>query len=125
MSDNIMSLFKLYFSVNGRISRYTLWLYFILPYIAFTFFAFKLDPRIGTLDSETGIGLFSAIVTILFIYPSIALFIKRFHDRGRSGWWFLILLIPLLNIWFIIEAGFLRGTVGPNRYGEDPIKSIE
>ena len=120
-----MSFIKLYFTVNGRISRYPFWLYYFLPCIVLITIAFKLDPMIGTLDTETGIGLFSSIVYIFYIYPSIAVFIKRFHDRGRSGWWCLLLLIPLVNIWFFIDAGFLRGTVGPNSYGEDPIQSKE
>ncbi len=113
---------KLYFSAKGRISRFTFWVYYFLPCLALTAIAFKLDPMLGTLDTETGIGLFSSIVYLFFIYPSIAILIKRFHDRGRSGWWCILMLVPLVNIWLLIEAGFLRGTVGPNRYGEDPVQ---
>ena len=48
--------------------------------------------------------------------------VKRWHDRGKSGWWVLIALIPLVGpIWAIIETGFLPGTSGPNEYGPDPL----
>lgn len=48
--------------------------------------------------------------------------IKRYHDRDKSGAWVLIQLVPFVGpFWYVIEAGCLRGTVGPNRYGPDPL----
>jgi len=48
--------------------------------------------------------------------------VKRYHDRDKSGWWILILFIPLVGfIWFLIELGCLPGTPGPNRFGPDPL----
>jgi uncharacterized membrane protein YhaH (DUF805 family) len=46
---------------------------------------------------------------------------KRCHDRDRSGWFQLIVLIPILGaLWLLVELGFLRGTIGANRFGPDP-----
>ena len=54
----------------------------------------------------------------LALIPSIIVYIKRFHDRDKSGWWVLIGLIPIIGaIWLLIELGFLKGTDGPNRFG--------
>ena len=54
----------------------------------------------------------------LALIPSIIVYIKRFHDRDKSGWWVLIGLIPIIGgIWLLIELGFLKGTPGPNRFG--------
>ena len=51
-----------------------------------------------------------------------AVAVKRYHDRDKSGWWILILFIPIIGlIWYIVELGFLPGTPGPNRYGPDPL----
>jgi uncharacterized membrane protein YhaH (DUF805 family) len=47
--------------------------------------------------------------------------IKRSHDRDRSGWFILLFLVPLLNLWPLIELLFLRGTIGSNRFGPDPV----
>ena len=55
------------------------------------------------------------------LYPWIAVGIKRCHDRNRTGWFLLIGLIPLVSIWLVVELGFLRGTVGQNRFGPDPL----
>ena len=47
--------------------------------------------------------------------------IKRAHDRGKSGWWILITLIPIAGfIWWLIDLGIFEGQKGPNKYGPDP-----
>jgi uncharacterized membrane protein YhaH (DUF805 family) len=62
------------------------------------------------------------VVSLLFLYPALAIYAKRWHDRGKSGWWSLIMFVPLVGaIWFLVECGFLRGTEGPNQYGNDPL----
>ena len=62
------------------------------------------------------------ILTLLLLWPSICLYAKRWHDRGKSGWWSLIIFVPIIgSIWFLVELGFLRGTDGPNRFGPDPL----
>ena len=60
---------------------------------------------------------------ILSSWVSIALHIKRYHDLGRSGIRFLLVLIPVIGvIWVLVECGFKKGTSGKNRYGVDPLK---
>jgi uncharacterized membrane protein YhaH (DUF805 family) len=67
-------------------------------------------------------GLPVGIAALILLYPSLALYAKRWHDRGKSGWWTLIGLIPVIGgIWILIELGILRGTNGPNQYGPDPL----
>ena len=55
---------------------------------------------------------------------SLAADVKRYHDVDKSGWWVLILLVPVVGfVWFLIECGFQRGTSGPNRFGPDPLSA--
>ena len=62
------------------------------------------------------------ILVLVFIYPGLAVYTKRWHDRNKSGWWSLIVLVPIVgSIWMLIELGILRGTDGDNRYGPDPL----
>ena len=78
--------------------------------------------RIGTYDPQNGVGLSSAAFSRWWcIIPAILVYIKRFHDRDKSGWWMLIVLIPIVGaIWLLVELGFLPGTPGPNRFGPPP-----
>ena len=53
----------------------------------------------------------------------LVLSVKRWHDRNKSGRWVLINLVPVVGwLWHLIECGFLRGTIGPNRFGQDPLR---
>jgi hypothetical protein len=50
----------------------------------------------------------------------LAAVVRRLHDTGRSGWWWLITLIPLVGgIWMLVLL-CLDGQTGPNRFGPDP-----
>ena len=69
-------------------------------------------------------GVFSFIISILMLVAGIMLHIKRCHDRDKSGWWCLLLFIPVVGlIWAIIDLGILPGTEGANQYGPDPVRA--
>jgi uncharacterized membrane protein YhaH (DUF805 family) len=58
---------------------------------------------------------------VLAFWISLAIQIKRWHDRDKSGVWVLIAFIPFVGgLWTLIECGFLDGTEGPNRFGPSP-----
>ena len=48
--------------------------------------------------------------------------IRRFHDLGKSGWYVLTLIIPLIDIGVILYLLFAPGTAGANEYGDDPLE---
>ena len=67
-------------------------------------------------------GAVWTIVGVLAFWISLAVGVKRWHDRNKSGWWMLIILVPVIgSLWYLIECGFLKGTTGPNTYGPDPL----
>ena len=71
----------------------------------------------------TIIAVTAGIVLFLFIFwTSLAVGAKRCHDRGRSGWFQLISLIPFIgSLWLLVELGILKGKEGENRFGPDPL----
>ena len=105
------------FSFEGRINRAKYWGYTLLLTAGMIVVAF-----IG-LSFAGEIGLWSSygLALLFVVWPALAISIKRCHDRNRSGWFVLVSLIPIVSIWYLIEVGFLRGTDGPNDYGEDPL----
>ena len=63
-----------------------------------------------------------AAIDLILLWPVLAVSAKRWHDRDRSAWWVLIVLVPVVGlIWTLVVNGFLRGTKGPNRHGADPL----
>lgn len=114
----------LLFSLRGRATRSQYWLRFTLPMWIISIFLMFIDMAAGTMDYGTGLGLLSGIFGLAVLWPSIAVTAKRLHDRDKSGWWMLMLLIPFIGfIWFLIVVGCLRGTRGPNRFGPDPLET--
>jgi len=116
-----MSIANFLFSHKGRISRSTYWLKYFVPYLVIYIVAVVIDKNLGMFDPRTGIGTLSTIFSLLALYPSIIISIKRCHDRNRTGWFTLVGLIPLVNLWYLVEIGFLKGTTGSNKYGPDPL----
>lgn len=113
-----MDFKQFYLSPQGRANRKQFWLWLVLPLTAIGILLAILDVATGKYDPELGIGLFSSIFALVLLIPSVIVYIKRFHDRDKSGWWVLIALIPIIGaIWLLIELGFLKGTPGPNRFG--------
>ena len=113
-----MDFKKFYLSPEGRVNRKQFWLWLVLPLTAISIVAALVDVATGNYDPELRIGLFSAVFALVALIPAVIVYIKRFHDRDKSGWWVLIGLIPIIgSIWLLIELGFLKGTPGPNRFG--------
>jgi uncharacterized membrane protein YhaH (DUF805 family) len=113
MSNSIIDGIKDLTTTRGRIPRSTFWWFHAM------LFVLLLIPQF--LAEDTMIPGFG-FVFLLMLVVRIIVEIKRWHDRDKSGWWFLIGLIPVVGwLWVIIECGFLPGTQGENRFGPDPI----
>jgi uncharacterized membrane protein YhaH (DUF805 family) len=109
----------LFTSFDGRISRQPFWIGSLVLSVASLVVSFVVAAIFG--QGVFG-SLLQFIVALAILYPSVAIAAKRFHDRDKSGWWILIVLIPFIGlIWYIVELGFLPGTPGPNRFGPDPL----
>ena len=105
------------FSANGRISRKVYWLA-SLPLAALWILCELLKEDVA----DGGMVIVLAIVLLASIIPNLMLSIKRSHDRDKSGWFVLVGAFPVLGpLWLLVELGFLRGTVGSNRFGPDPL----
>ena len=117
-----MDFKALFLTYDGRLNRQPYWIGIIILAVINV----VLRAVFGLIGGEHAIAtLLSVIVSVALIYPSICIGIKRCHDRDRSGWFQLIALIPLIGgIWLFVELGCLRGTVGPNRFGPDPLDMV-
>ena len=97
-----------YFNFSGRSQRAEYW---IVQLIHWPF---------SILLMATDIPALSIILAIIGLIPGLALTFRRLHDTGRSAWWLLILLIPLIGIiWFFILM-CLDSQKEKNKYGINP-----
>jgi uncharacterized membrane protein YhaH (DUF805 family) len=106
--------------------------------------------NIDNLLSFAGTALLLWLIGLLLllagIWSGLAVGAKRLHDRDKSGWWILLFWLgpsilgarpaatpdfgggfilslgaAAIAIWAFVELGCLRGTLGPNQYGPDPL----
>lgn len=110
---------KQYAVFRGRAHRPEFW-YFVLFNIIISLVLMMVDNILGTFDPETNAGLLHGLYTLAVLVPSIAVTVRRLHDSGRSGWWVLIGLVPVVGFIVLLIFAILAGTPGPNQYGSDP-----
>ena len=132
--------FKRYAEFSGRSRRMEYWMFTLLNVVVATILLFVTgglgaltdpaaggDPTAGVMALFSGAGLILVVYWLAILIPSIAVTVRRLHDRDLSGWWYLGAIvgsmIPLLGI--VVAIGFLvvlalPGTPGSNRFGPDP-----
>ena len=98
-----------YAQFEGRASRSEYWWFYLFTVLV-TAAADMLGGTVGNLAS------------LAFFLPGLALLVRRLHDTGRSGWWFLIAFtvigIPVLLYWLVRASD-----AGANKYGEGPARA--
>jgi uncharacterized membrane protein YhaH (DUF805 family) len=109
----VKTCFSKYFTIEGRAARSEYWWFYLFTLIL-TIIANLIDVSMQNI-------LFSLIVTLAILAPSICAAIRRMHDKDKSGWWLLILFVPLIGLLYILYLFVTRGTEGDNRFGPDPL----
>lgn len=105
-----------YFSITGRISRKTYVIRFLI------LMAISIVCHIAFMLDVTFISVLASCLVLILGVSSIMLAIRRFHDVGKSGFYWLLFLVPVANIFAIYLLFGKNGTPGPNAYGEAPLE---
>lgn len=114
--DDPLPLWRLWLDPRGRIGRRGFWLQGVVA-LTVVALVLRLLGDVARLPQEQ----VDEWVSLLLAWPTLAVSAKRWHDRDRSGWWVLVLLIPVVGvIWLLADNGFVRGTRGSNRFGPEP-----
>jgi len=110
---------KKYAVFSGRAGRPEFWIFTVIIFGIY-FVLMGLDILFGRFNKDFYVGPLSGIFVALTTLPWIAVSVRRLHDTARSGWWYLIQLIPLIGLlWFFVLTA-RKGNPGDNRYGAPP-----
>ena len=115
-----------YVSFKGRASRSEYW-WFTLFNLIVNIITFAIDTTLGTMITYD-IGYVGFIALLALIPPSISVCFRRLHDLGKSGWWILIAIIPIVNfigIFVFLVFTLMEGEKQPNQYGNVPTNTLE
>lgn len=111
---------KQYADFKGRARRKEFWMFALVNGIISTILTI-IAVMLG-LVSETGLSPITSLYSLVVFLPNLAVSVRRLHDVGKSGWYFLLVLIPLLGLIYLIYLYAKEGESGANQYGEDPKK---
>lgn len=108
-----------FYNADGRLNR--------KPYIIRFLILYTVAFCIGVIANLTGLDVTAGVVIkgILFVFvgiPSVMIMIRRLHDLNRTGWWWIFSVIPFINLFMLVYLLCFKGTVGPNRFGPDPLE---
>ncbi len=120
--DKALEIFNKYFveylktqytNFSGRASRPDYW-YFVLC-------VFVISLVLGIIDAVIGVRLFTSIFSLAVLIPSVGLGVRRLHDLGKPGWWYFMVLVPLVGGIALLVLFCMKGEDKANAYG-DPVK---
>ena len=103
---------KKYAVFSGRASRSEFWNH-VLFLIVLSLIGGVIHPAVSTL------------VALGLLLPSICVQVRRLHDIGKSGWFYWIILIPIVGGIVLLVWNCKKGTEGENDYGSDPLPNLE
>lgn len=125
--QSIRTVLSKYATFSGRAARseYWWWVLFVvgLNFITTIIDATLIAPGLGldpVGDSDAAVAPLSMVVGLLLFLPGLAVSVRRLHDLDKSGWWLLVMFVPLVGVLLLIFWFASRGTKGPNRFGREP-----
>lgn len=114
------------FSGRARRSEYWWWVLFtvigqaVLGVADQMIFGWQ-SMTVGDAEVAVNAGPLAGVFSLVILLPGISVMVRRLHDTGRSGWWFWIVLIPLIGWIFLLYWMIKAGDAGNNAYGPDPL----
>jgi len=144
-----MSMKQLLFSFRGRLNRKRYWMTVIVTMAVIILLL--LLALVMMREQRFEFAALTVVILLLLYIPLIwiglAIGAKRLHDRDKSAWWLLVFyVLPgilsslgnqmddlgflilhvvsfAITVWAFVELGCLRGALGPNQYGPDPLSN--
>ena len=104
-----LDVLKKYSVFEGRAGRKEFWM--------FVLFNIVISAVLALVDNVLGLYFLNALYALLVLIPSLAVSVRRLHDIGRSGWWNLIVLLPLIGFVALIIFWASESQQMENRYG--------
>lgn len=106
-------LLEKYVNFNGRARRSEYW-YFCLFQVIVVWIVMGICLAIG------GIEWIANILSLAFFLPALGVSVRRLHDVGKSGWWYLIAFVPLVGGIYLLYLSCKDSEYGENEYGPNP-----
>jgi len=117
-----------YINFKGRARRKEYWM-FTLVYVIILLGCQALDNMLGTVfmmdagpmgEISMGYGWAYTICGLVHLLPGLSVVVRRLHDVGKSGWFYLIFLLPIIGVIWLLVLYCTEGQKQDNKWGPDP-----
>jgi len=115
ISDSVVNVLTNYGDFNGRASRSEFWWFFLASFVAYLITGF-IDALVFGFELTDPTPI-SFILQVAIFIPTLTVSVRRIHDHGKSGWYFLV---PFYNLYLCI----VDGEAMPNAYGPPPTNKL-
>ncbi len=109
--EYFIDAFRKYADFSGRASRQQYWMFILIFMIIYFVLA--------VVDALLGMFVLAAIFNLVLLIPSLSIAARRLHDTGRTGWWQLIIFLPLIGI-IVLLVFLVQDSHADNDYGPNP-----
>ena len=115
--DAFKACMQKYANFEGRASRSEYWWFYLWVQL--------LGIPAGVMDGIIGLEaqLVSALVSLVFLLPSLSVGVRRLHDSGKSGW-NLLWVLTIIGIFYVLYLSIIEGETMPNAYGAVPTNTL-
>lgn len=109
--EHFIGALKKYAEFSGRARRTEFWMYMLIYFV------------INFVLTLLGLDTIALIVALALVVPSLSIGARRLHDTGRSGWWQLLSLIPLIGA-IVLIVFWAQDSHDANNYGANPKEGV-
>lgn len=119
MIENYKRCLSMYATFEGRSRRRDFWLFVLMCFLISAAAAMVEAALLGLLG-----GALVGLINLFHLVPWLAASVRRLHDINKTGWWMLLMAIPLLGHLVLLIMQCIPGDKGPNQYGPDPKATV-
>ena len=116
-----IGVLKKYMVFKGRARCREFWMFALFNFIVSILITIAAQILVNIPVIGAILALLPIIYCIAIFLPSIGIWIRRLHDTNRSGWFLLLLCVPIVGVIILIIFAIQKGTPSDNRYGPNPI----
>ncbi|MDE5906605.1 MAG: DUF805 domain-containing protein [Alistipes sp.] len=101
-----------YADFKSRARRQEFWMYMLVNFV--------ISVVLGIIGSLIHFTLLGSIYSLAVLVPTLSVGVRRLHDMGKSGWWYLICLVPVLGAIYLIYLWCQDSQAEANEWGANP-----
>ena len=113
--DSVSTCIKKYFVFKGRASKSEFWWFQLIWVVSYV---------VMIISNNEAIAFICLGIIIFIAIPLISVGVRRLHDTNKSGFYYLLSLIPFIGGLILLFMMIGDGTKGKNQYGPDPLKKL-